>query len=59
MGDLIDDLVVRTDGLIMGLPSSEQRSKTRISPVRLAWSAALRTCRAIIIEASIEYVACL
>jgi hypothetical protein len=57
MGDLIDDLVVRTDRLIMSLPSSEQGSNTPISPIRLAWSAALRTCRGIIIDASIEYVA--
>jgi len=60
LGDLINDLVVRTDRLItgMGPPSSGQRSKTRIYPVHLAWSAALRTCRAIIIDGSIEYVAC-
>ena len=58
LGDLIDDLVVRTDRLIMGTPSSK-RPKTRIPPVRLAWSKALRTCQAIIIGASIEYVACL
>jgi hypothetical protein len=55
---------VTTDRLIKGLPtapisspsSSVQRARPRISPIYLAWSAALRACPEVIIEASIEYV---
>jgi len=61
LGDLIERLVGTTDRLIMGPPtasirSSERSAMKRISPVPLAWSAALRTSLDIIMEASIEYV---
>jgi hypothetical protein len=64
LGDLVDNLVVTTDKLIKGLattslsssPSNVQRNKLRISPVYLAWSVALRACRDVIIQTSIEYV---
>lgn len=63
LGDLIDDLVVTTDRLIMGSPtssvslrSSGQMAKTQISPDSLVWSVALRACPDILIQASIEYV---
>ncbi|KAH9980734.1 hypothetical protein BJV74DRAFT_85096 [Russula compacta] len=61
-GDLIDNLVVTTDELIMGTcvtstpsaRSSVQKTKLRIGPVPLAWSAALRVSQHIIIQSSIE-----
>ena len=57
---LINNLIVTTDRFIMGshaAPSS--RSSSRITPVPLAWSVALRASRDITIQASIEYVICL
>jgi hypothetical protein len=60
--DLIDRLIVTTDGFIMGsrVPSrsrsSTQGPKPRIAPVPLTWSAALRVRQDIIIQASIECV---
>ena len=61
---LIDNLVVATNRLIKGLPtapisspsSSVQQARPRIFPVYLVWSAALRACPDVTIEASIEYV---
>jgi len=58
--DLIERLVVTTDRFIMGsrVPSrsrsSVQGPKPRIAPVPLTWSAAVRVCQDIIIQASIE-----
>ncbi|KAI0285610.1 hypothetical protein BC826DRAFT_1189613 [Russula brevipes] len=60
-GDLVDKLVVTTDKFIMNsratyppARSREPGTKSRISPIPLAWSAALRQCRDIIIQTSIE-----
>ncbi|KAI0285727.1 hypothetical protein BC826DRAFT_110280 [Russula brevipes] len=59
-GDLIERLIVTTDRFIMGsrVPSrsrsSVQGPKPRIAPVPLTWSAAVRVCQDINIQASIE-----
>ena len=64
-GALINNLVVTTDGLIMGSgtaplsQSSSQNAKLRIDPAPLAWSGALRVSRDISIKASNEYAVCL
>jgi hypothetical protein len=61
-GDLVERLIVTTDRFIMGsrVPSrsrsSVQGPKPRIAPVPLTWSAAVRVCQDIIIQASIECV---
>ncbi|KAI0285608.1 hypothetical protein BC826DRAFT_1051436 [Russula brevipes] len=60
--DLIDKLVVTTDKFMTGrrtvsttsVRSRAQMAKPRVAPVPLAWSAALRVCQDIIIQASIE-----
>ncbi|KAF8262935.1 hypothetical protein EI94DRAFT_1742200 [Lactarius quietus] len=60
-GDLVEKLVVTTDGFIPGPrdPSAGfqvgvQGEWQRISAERLVWSAALRVCRDIVVDASIE-----
>jgi hypothetical protein len=63
--DLIDNLVATTDRLMAGsqaasTPSERWRAqgaKSRIAPVHLVWSAAVRVNQYIFIQASIEYVA--
>ncbi|KAH9051687.1 hypothetical protein EDB87DRAFT_749098 [Lactarius vividus] len=57
--DLIEKLVVTTDRFIMGArgPSAGfgvQGELSRVSAVPLAWSAALRVSRGIVVQASIE-----
>jgi len=57
--DLIENLVVATDRFIQGSRSPSagfggQGERPRISAVRLAWSAALRVCHLIVLQASIE-----
>ncbi|KAH8994195.1 hypothetical protein EDB92DRAFT_1944025 [Lactarius akahatsu] len=57
--DLIERLVVTTDRFIMGAPGplmgfGNQGEQSRVSAVPLAWSAALRVSRGIIIQTSIE-----
>jgi len=60
--DLIGKLVVTTDKFMTGrrtvsttsVRSRAQMAKPRVAPVSLAWSAALRVCQDIIIQASIE-----
>jgi hypothetical protein len=52
-----------TDGFIPGARDRSvgftvQGERQRASPERLLWSAALRVCRDIVIQASIEYVEC-
>jgi hypothetical protein len=62
--DLIDKLVVTTDRFMTGRRTVSttfaqlraHMAKPRVAPVPLAWSAALRVCQDIIIQASIEYV---
>ena len=61
--DLVDNLVVTLDRLITGLRtpaplrSGAQGTKSRIAPVPLLWSVALRVHQDIFIQASIEYAA--
>jgi hypothetical protein len=59
---LIDKLVATTDGVIIAhprnvsAPSELQRTQSRMSPVRLAWSVSQRASRGIKIQAAIECV---
>jgi hypothetical protein len=57
--DLIEKLVVTTDGLVLGSrrPSTGfaiPGGRSRVSSVPLAWSAAIRVCHSIPLQASIE-----
>jgi hypothetical protein len=63
--DLIENLVVTTDRFMTGLwarttsapaRSSSQGPKSRLAPVPLLWSVALRVHQEIFIQVSIEYV---
>jgi hypothetical protein len=56
-------VIVTTDGFIPGARDRSagfavQGERQRVSTERLVWSAALRVCRDIVIQASIEYVEC-
>ncbi|KAN0135836.1 hypothetical protein V8E53_006288 [Lactarius tabidus] len=57
--DLIEKLVVTTDGFVLGSrrPSTGfgvPGERSRVSAVPLAWSAALRVCHSILLQTSIE-----
>jgi len=57
--DLIEKLVVTTDRFVLSShrPSTEfgvPGERTRVSTIPLAWSAALRVCRSILLQASID-----
>ncbi|KAN0133594.1 hypothetical protein V8E53_008582 [Lactarius tabidus] len=57
--DLIENLVVTTDGLVLGprRPSAGfgvPGERSRVSAVPLAWSAAVRVCHSILLQTSIE-----
>jgi len=59
LGDHVDDLVEKTDKLIIARATGSTRQKspnTQIDHVRLLWSAALRVCPDIFIQVVIEYV---
>jgi hypothetical protein len=61
--DLVENVVMTTDGFIPGARDrwagfAVQDERQRASAERLVWSAALRVCRDIVIQASIEYVEC-
>lgn len=57
--DLVENVIVTTDGFIPGARDRSagfavQGERQRVSTERLVWSAALRVCRDIVIQASIE-----